>query len=153
VQPTLVSCDIEDAIARAFSLASLSRAGYRREAIASIFATAFPHHSTENLAKSLAYVKDVMGRRLEDIHPITVVRASVPRNVAPRYTVLRKMCVREGRGMGGGRLDSLWAAWSKAKAPHYDVGQDGSSRMPTCYLITTDTVTRWTHRLPSTKRP
>jgi hypothetical protein len=56
----------------------------------------FPNASVQNLTQSLAYVRDVMGRRLEDINLYYVVRRSVPSNVAPRYTALHKVYVRCG---------------------------------------------------------
>jgi hypothetical protein len=65
----------------------------------------FSYASVQTLAQSLAYVRDVMGRRLEDINPSYVVRGGVPSNVAPRYTALHKVYVRCGVWRRGGGCD------------------------------------------------
>jgi hypothetical protein len=61
-------------------------------------------YSSQNITKSLAYVRDVMGRRLEDIRPLILIRCGVPGNVAPRYTALHKVYVRCGVWLHGGWL-------------------------------------------------
>jgi hypothetical protein len=55
--------------------------------------------SANNFTLSLAYVRDVMGRRLEDINQYYVFRRSVARHLAPRYTALHKVYVRCGVGL------------------------------------------------------
>jgi hypothetical protein len=64
-----------------------------------------PTASTQNLTQSLAYVRDVMGRRLEDISSSHVFRCGVPGNVAPRYTALHKVYIRCGVWPRGGGCD------------------------------------------------
>jgi hypothetical protein len=85
-------------------------AGYSPKAISLLVASSnFPAGSApQTLARSLAYVRDVMGRRLEDIKPAVVVLKSVPRNLAPRYTALHKVYVWCGRGAGGGCGNGQW---------------------------------------------
>jgi hypothetical protein len=72
----------------------ISPAGYSPNAIGLLSVSGYyPAGSPSNLAQSLAYVRDVMGWRVEDINPAVFLRCSVPRNVAPRYTALHKVYV------------------------------------------------------------
>jgi hypothetical protein len=77
-------------------------AGYSPKAISLLVGSGnYPSGwAPQTLALSLAYARDVMGRRLEDINPVYVVRGSVPRHVAPRYTALHKVYVWCGGGPG-----------------------------------------------------
>jgi hypothetical protein len=82
-------------------LGTFIHAGYSPNAITRLVASGYypTSYAPENVARSLAYVRDVMGRRLED-NPLVLLRRGVPRAVAPRYTALHKVYVWCGGGAG-----------------------------------------------------
>jgi hypothetical protein len=77
---------------------TLSAAGYPRSAIPDIITSRFPRAAAKNFTLTIAFVRDVMGRRVEDINPHYVFFRSLRAHVAPRYTALHKVYVRCGVG-------------------------------------------------------